>query len=259
MDPIAILGLIFTAVGAIAAVAQLGRIGWLPQIKIPALSFSPNNLDPSLAAVSALLNKIIPNRTPPNYEVRNVQTLNELKKLWEIDAEAYGEANLDYQMFQSWWLAYPKGLYAIFINEQVAGALGIWPVTKKWVRAFSSGQAGEKDLSIDTLKMAGDRGTNYWYISGLVIKKHLRNSAAVPILLKEATLGWAIDSKLKHPVNLSAIAISEDGEKLLSRYGFKLIAPSDQMIDNYSYYGREVGRKDILNLIQLHDMNKSQI
>lgn len=259
MDLVTILSLVFTAIGAVAAVAQLEKIGWVGRIKIPLIGFGNNNLDPSLAAISSLLSKITRQRVHLNYEVRNIQTITELKKLWEIDAEAYGEASLNYQTFQEWWLAYQKGLYAIFIDGEVVGALGIWPATKKWTDELSSGISGEKDLPIDAIKRAGERGTDHWYISGLVIKKQLKRSAAVPVLLKEATLGWAIDSKLKHPVNLSAIAISDDGEKLLSRYGFNLVTPGNKMIGGYSLYSKEVGRSDILNLIQMHDTSKQNL
>jgi hypothetical protein len=259
MDPVAVLSLVFTAIAAIAAVAQLERIGWIPKVRLPFIGPGSRSLDPSLAAVSSLLRKIVPGTSTSNCEVRNIQTLDELKKLWRIDAAAYGDANLNYGHFQDMWHAYQKGLHAIFIDGEVAGALGVWPVTRKWIKEFSTGKVGEKDLSAETLKSAGERGTDYWYISGLVIKKEFRNGKAVPTLLKEATLGWAIDSKLKHPVNLSAIAISPDGEKLLARYGFTLATPGNHMIDGYSLYTRRVGRKELLQLIHLHDSSARAI
>jgi hypothetical protein len=251
MDAVALLGLIFTAIGSIAAVLQL--LGEKIQASIFRLDFARTQIDPSLTAIADLMARIMSSRACTNYEVRNLATATELKDLWKIDVDAYGPSNIGFNVLQAWWMAYPAGIYGLFINGRISGALGIWPVNRKWMIAFASGRAAEEDLSPDIIRANGNRGTDSWYISGLVIETRLRGSMAVPVLLKEATVGWAIDGRLKHPVKLAAMAISNDGEKLLGRYGFSLLSPSERMKDHHPLYTREIGRKDILHLIHQHE------
>lgn len=251
MDIVALLGLFFTAVGSIVAVLQL--IGEKVEKGLLNAAYASRQIDPSLAAIADLLARLMSSKACANYEVRNLSSVSELKELWKIDIEAYGPSNISFDVLQDWWMAYPAGIYGLFIQGRISGALGIWPVNRRWMMAFASGRAAEEDLKPEIIKTSGNRGTDLWYISGLVIERRLRRSMAVPILLKEATVGWAIDGRLKHPVRLAAIAISDDGEKLLGRYGFSLRTPSERMRDRHPLYTREVGRKDILRLIHQHE------
>ena len=251
MDIVALLGLFFTAVGSIAAVLQVA--GKKIQEGLSVATSASRQIDPSLSAIADLMARLITSKGCSNYEVRNLETVGELKDLWRIDIEAYGPSNISFNVLQDWWIAYPAGIYGLFINGRISGALGIWPVNRRWMLAFASGHAAEEDLKPDIIRTSGSRGTDFWYISGLVIERRLRGSMAVPILLKEATVGWAIDGRLKHPVRLAAIAISSDGEKLLGRYGFTLRTPSERMKDCHPLYTREIGRKDILRLIHQHE------
>jgi hypothetical protein len=250
MDPIALLSLIFTAIGTVAAVAQLD-----PTIvsKLKIRGFGKKSDPSSLASVSNVISEIVRRRQPQNYEVRNIRSNQELTELWKLDEESYGQANIDYEVFMRWWEAYPKGLYAIFLDDQVAGAIGIWPVTKSFIQNFSTGKLKETDLPPEAIKLAGERGTDSWYVSGLVVRSGLRRRSVVAALLQEACLSWAIDSNLRHPVNVFAISISEEGDKLLSRYEFSLAASKEKMSDGYSLYSRKVSRLDIKKLIQMHD------
>lgn len=231
----------------LAKALQISLVELTRLLKTPSAGLS--RLDPSLTAIFSLLDQINPS-TNYRYHVSGIKTLSQLQELWRIDAEAYGEANLDYSRYESLWLANKKGLFALYLGGQVIGGFGIWPVPEVWMRAFQSGRVREADLPTTTDEFTGKAPTQHWYISGIVLALKYRGSYAASTLLWESTLTWVVQSSLIYPVNLAAIAISDDGEKLLARYGFALLAPASQMIDGYSLYTRSLGRDDTITLLK---------
>ena len=214
-------------------------------------------LDPSANAINSILNKNSLSSNP-KYEVSHVKTLVQLRDLWGIDARAYGDANLEYQKYESLWLSNRNGLFAISSQEQVIGGFGIWPVSAEWMNSFELGEASESSLPINTPEFRGDIACQNWYISGIVLTPEYRSSYAAGILLWESTLSWVIQSNLIYPINLAAIGISTDGEKLLGRYGFELKTPADRMVDGYALYTRSLQKSDTIEMLKMrsHDDHK---
>jgi hypothetical protein len=176
--------------------------------------------------------------------VREVRTLIELKDLWQIDSQAYSNANIPFELFKHWWLAYPGGLHALFVEDKVIGAIGIWPVPISWMARLQDGSNGEADLLPEMIRDSSLLSCSVWYISGIVLDPEWQKTSAVAVLLREASIRWALDSSLSYPVTLYAIAISEHGERLLGKYGFSMRVPDDKMKDGYSLYGRNLEKRD---------------
>jgi TIR domain len=213
----------------------------LPAPLAPTSSY--RTVDPSLAAMASLLD--LSKRKEATQSVRRVETLSDLRYIWEIDNNAYGDANVSFEIYSSWWLSYRGGLYALYADERPVGAIGLWPVPGEWLMAFRAGAARESDLLADQIAVAGSRPTSTWYVSGVVLDPAWQHTNAIGTLLRETTLSWAVECDLVFPINLSAMAISDAGEKLLARYGFKLATPSFKMKDGFSFYERTLERRDL--------------
>lgn len=199
--------------------------------------------DPSLAAIACLLD--LSKRKANAKAVRSVDTLLDLRYIWEIDNSAYGDANITFEVYSSWWLAFRHGLYALYFDDRPVGAIGLWPVPVDWLSALRKGDACEADLTASQIAQAGASPAAHWYVSGVVLDPAWQHTNAITTLLRDTTLSWAVECDLAFPVQLSAMAISEAGERLLAKYGFALTTPSFKMKDRYSLYERQLHRRDL--------------
>ena len=204
-----------------------------------ASSSSPQ--DPSSVALSALW-EIAVDRTP-GLHVRPIRNLDELKVLWGIDNRAYGNANVTFESFQSWWLAYPHGLQAILQDQDVLGAVGIWPVPESWQRDFWAGRCSEEELSAEMVAEAAHGPRTNWYISGVVLDASKQRTGAIASLLRQAALAWGHEANIREPVTVTAMAISQHGERLLNRFSFSLVSHGAK--DGYPIYTRTVAPRDL--------------
>ena len=55
-----------------------------------------------------------------------LRRFDRLQSSWAIDKAAYGEASITYE---HWWTSFPLGLWALFYQKRVMGAIGIWPLS----------------------------------------------------------------------------------------------------------------------------------
>lgn len=242
----------FTIVGGLLAIYQLPVVShFLGDLfyRLPGVVHSEIQ-NPCLAATTATL-LLVQNRPARlRYCVRPIATPNELRELYEIDAVAYGEADIGFELFQRWWLAHDTGLYALFAQEdQILGAIGIWPTTKAFYIALSKGMASEKDLSSDVIKKAARSYCKYWYISGIVLKEKSRRTTLAAMLLHQAINQWTLDHDIDFPVNLYAIAYSRPGEQMLARFDFRIVLPAQLSKDGYPLFQRSLARGEFKSLI----------
>lgn len=229
--------------------AHPARSGYPPiatDVTVEAGPPCPLEKNPNLSAISSLL--CMAAERGNGLSVRSIRSLPELKDLWEIDNRAYGTANVDFAVFKSWWLAYPTGLHAILHHEQILGAIGIWPVPEAWLAEFLKGGSSESELSPAEVADAAARPCSSWYLSGIVLDaKH--NTSAISYLVRQASLAWALEATLHLPVTMTAMAISEHGERLLGRFGFSLVLPGEACKDGFPLYARTFDRNDLRALI----------
>lgn len=177
--------------------------------------------------------------TNPQTDFRPIQNPEELQDLYKIDAEAYGNASIPYETFLEWWSAHQLGLVGAFDeNNKVQGAIGIWPVTKNWIKDLSSGRGKESNLNTKPIQEAGSQPTENWYISGIVVTPKRRGRCMAQGLIIETLRTWATKNKISWPASLWATAYSPQGEKLLARFGFNLHTPGNKMADGDPLYTR---------------------
>ena len=68
--------------------------------------------NPNETALTSAL-RVTKRRETPPFSVGTVRSVAELEDLWRIDRDAYGEANLPFDVFMDWWKRYQPGLVAL--------------------------------------------------------------------------------------------------------------------------------------------------
>jgi hypothetical protein len=154
--------------------------------------------------------------------VHRIGSVEQLRELWEIDADAYEECSLPFAVFRSWWENYEPGLTAISRNDKIIGCMGIFPLSKDQYEGFVSGNLAEAELVPVPLEICEEFPQHYWYFSGIVIDPTIRGTKAAPLkLLLSMSLGqWYSSGHVGYPVNNCAMGYSREGELILGRFTF---------------------------------------
>jgi hypothetical protein len=77
--------------------------------------------------------------TDRRFAVRRIVDEAQLRELWEIDTDSYGDAAISLETFHTWWKRYPYGLFGLFEGEEIIGGFGMWPLSTKVYKDGSSG------------------------------------------------------------------------------------------------------------------------
>ena len=162
-----------------------------------------------------------------------------------IDAEAYGPASITLDLFRNLWRVFPNGLVAIFEDDTIIGAFGIWPLTEKWAEGLRSGKLRELDL--DPISMAKFRkcAARKWYISGVVLSPAARDRAII-LLLSDGLRLWRREAKLSFSCEFLALAWSDEGRALLKGFEFYPIREATETLDEMPLYQRLFEEEDDL-------------
>lgn len=193
------------------------------------------------------------NREHTNYYVRHIQTNEELEKLWLLDKEAYKDVALTTSEFYKWWSTFEYGLKAIFRDEEIVGAIGIWPLSEKVACKFKSGDIKETYLLPEKLSTVKKNPSKYWYASGIVLKSELRKPSKInpiALLLKIGLNIWIESAYVTYPLEILSLAITDDGKKMLERFSFTKINERLSDVDPYPFYIlRAQSKYDLIRLL----------
>jgi len=173
-----------------------------------------------------------------------IENKRQLEQLWQLDAEAYGDSNLEFDRFERWWQAYDRGITAVFYEQEIVAAFGLWGLSEKQTRSFVGGNCLEKDLQPLTCRYP----TPFWYWSGIVTKPEFRQQLFSPLrlLLGCGVSSWLMSGSLKYCPNLYvyALGMSKEGIGLLDGFQFEKIRESKEMLDDFPLYVEEVNNYD---------------
>jgi hypothetical protein len=166
-----------------------------------------------------------------------IRTEAELFNLWTIDNEAYGEGNISFDHFLALWKAFSSGLHVLFHENEIMGAMGVWPVTSEWAEKIKSAQLKEAELDPAVVREAGRRAACCWYITGLMLRaEFIGSGGAVKTLLNGALGAWVHELQVDYPCEILALAYSNEGDRLLQRFGFHIAQHASRMPDNCPLY-----------------------
>lgn len=187
-----------------------------------------------------------------NYTIDFIATREQLQELWELDADAYDECSIGFEIFQSWWMAYPRGLTTVCSEKKLVGAMGIWPISPEQYQEFVSGRIREEELIPVSEAVCSIQPQSHWYFSGSVIKPEIRRLKSRPIkLLLEAAVGyWCSSGHIAYPVFSCALGYSLEGRRMLNRCKFRLTHAASIMPDNCPLYQFSANsQQEIINQI----------
>ena len=183
--------------------------------------------------------------------VEAIQSPAELQELWAIDKAAYGEASLTYEQFLDWWSSFPLGLWALFCEKRVVGAIGIWPLSVRTAKWLKSAKLKESDLGGPIMGPFTKRPARAWYISGLVLQPQLSGSDAIRTLFSGGIGSWLRRTNIAFPCQLLALAYFAETEFFLESFGFSLIQNATEMPDRLPLFGLKLGsREQLVSLLK---------
>ncbi|MBI2515993.1 MAG: hypothetical protein HYV95_03680 [Opitutae bacterium] len=206
--------------------------------------------NPHLVAMFEALRHTAPKTGKARLRMGKIRTEGELHDLWTIDNEAYGEGNITFDHFLDLWRAFPSGLHVLFHENEIMGAMGIWPVTRRWSEQIKSAKLKEAELDARMVRLASRRPSCHWYITGLMLRVELiGKGGCVKNLLNGALGSWLNDLYVRYPCEILALAYSDHGDRLLQGFGFHITQHKAAMPDNCALYRLMAGNE--LELVKL--------
>lgn len=167
--------------------------------------------------------------------IGRVESERVLRELFLIDDEAYGDDSISYELFKDLWSAFPQGLIALYCDDRIIGAIGIWPLDSSWAERLKNGRIRERDLDPGSMKKYRTRAAAFWHISGVVLSPSA-SPRAVRTLLADGIRTWRIEAKIAFPSAFLALASSDEGRLMLERFGFFRIQNASAMPDKLPLY-----------------------
>lgn len=186
-------------------------------------------------------------------EVTNVRGEGELLAVSRLDASAYGGESVDHAGLRAWWMAYPKGIYVLWKDSDIVGAVGIWPIKKGTYNRMIEGKIDEVNLKErDICRRAAGKKYAYWYFADIVLREDHRDRPEkwAFFLLEGAVRHWLSEGNLSPEIHLCALGFTPGGITLLRK--FKFLPAGDTPVTSPQgkpVYQRTVAIEDILQAL----------
>jgi hypothetical protein len=176
-----------------------------------------------------------------------IESADQLRELWMIDADAYGDCSISFECFLNWWERYPYGNSVIFCDGTVIASIGLWPISAQQATAFIEGEIPEAQLVPLTLQDCQKEPQHNWYASGIVLKNPLRGNLKnnpIKMLLERGVGEWFDSGHIAYPMRLLALAEYTEGENLLTRFNFMQIRTRNHMPDKCDLYSLQINTEE---------------
>jgi DNA-binding XRE family transcriptional regulator len=202
--------------------------------------------NPHLSALYEALRLIENPQTDTNLRMGEIRSPAELRDLWAIDNTAYGDANITFEHLLALWKAFPLGLRVLFFENEIMGAIGIWPVSCRWAERLQAGRLKEAQLNSRMVRQQAGKPTEYWYVTGIVLREQLIGSRGSKMLLRDGLGSWLRQADIQYPCQILALAFSKHGKRLLERFQFFRVQDEITMPDKCPLYRLNLGSKSEL-------------
>lgn len=190
--------------------------------------------------------------------VAPVSSEAELREVWRIDVSNFDDHFVPTDMGVNWWEKYPTGVYVLRKNGDLLGYVSFWPLSQKTFKEFVSGKRLETEISARCIVPPADTATEtWWYIGSIALLARVRRTKAIKELVAKATMGWLSRLDPAGNIRVCALAYSQEGEKLLRRFGFCKFAEATESPHKLAVYVKEstvAGFLDALGGITERDM-----
>jgi hypothetical protein len=223
------------------------------------IQLSATPLDnPHLSAIHEALRHIEGPQTETKLKMGEIRSPAELKDLWAIDNTAYGDANITFEHFLALWKAFPLGLRVLFFENEIMGAIGIWPVSCHWAERLQAARRKEAQLNSNMVRQQAPSPTQCWYVTGIVLREQLIGSRGSKMLLKDGLGSWLKMAKIQYPCQILALAYSKHGKRLLERFQFFKVQDEATMPDKCPLYRLNLGsRAELVEMLRQRQLDPS--
>lgn len=185
-----------------------------------------------------------------DFTIRTVNTEAQLREIWEISQEIYGEDNVPFPTVLTWWRTYQNGIYVLVKENTVVGYLSIWPIKQQTFKDVCRGIRREKEMTMQSIVSgASAKPRTFWYITNIVIIRKFRKEKAIIVLLREAIGKWLHEANLDAQIRICAVAYSEDGKAVLQRFGFYKERDAKDTIEDRPIYTCTITLQDLTKIV----------
>lgn len=174
----------------------------------------------------AALTRIVSARK--GFLVRAAATEADLQEVWNIDVTSFSDHAVSFETGLAWWRKYRQGVYMLERDGEIVGYISLWPLTRQDFEDFVHGRRLEKEISARNIQPPAGCIETFWYIGSVMLKVRWRKTVAARLLLREATKLWLASMTPDAKLHLCALAYSEDGERLLRRFGFHCLRRAEE-------------------------------
>jgi transcriptional regulator with XRE-family HTH domain len=202
--------------------------------------------NPHLSALREALRHIDDRQEELKLRMGEIRSPAELRDLWLIDNSAYGNANIAFEHLSALWKAFPLGLRVLFFENEIMGAMGIWPVSRPWAERLQAARLREAQLKDWMIRRQRNRPTDCWYVTGIVLREQLIGGRGSKMLLRDGLGSWLRRAKIKFPCQILALAFSQHGRRLLERFQFFRVQDEVTMPDKCPLYRLDLSSRSAL-------------
>ncbi|HEX8920553.1 MAG TPA: toll/interleukin-1 receptor domain-containing protein [Pyrinomonadaceae bacterium] len=156
-------------------------------------------------------------------EVKYVEDGTDLKAVSRLDELAYGGESINHKGLCSWWRAYPRGIYVLWKDFRIIGAVGIWPLKKATYDRLVKGKIDEPDIKAQDISGRIDSRTySYWYFADIVLEEQYQDTDEKLglVLLEESLRQWLSEGNLAPQINVCALGFEQEGISFLQNFNF---------------------------------------
>jgi transcriptional regulator with XRE-family HTH domain len=214
--------------------------------------------NPHLSAIHEALRHIEGAQTETKLRMGEIRSPAELKDLWAIDNTAYGNANITFEHFLALWKAFPLGLRVLFFENEIMGAMGIWPVSCQWAERLQAARLKEAQLNSGMVRQQAGKPAQCWYVTGIVLREQLIGSRGSKMLLKDGLGSWLRQARIQYPCQILALAYSKHGKRLLERFQFFKVQDETTMPDKCPLFRLNLGsRTELVEMLRQRQLDPS--
>ncbi|GAB3555281.1 GNAT family protein [Spirosoma fluminis] len=186
----------------------------------------------------------------PEYEVRYIETPAEFSQVDDLYQYCFKSSSIPTEVIKGWWRAYESGLIGLFKDNEIIGALSIWPLTVDVFEKLKNGYIQEREIErgqIDAITK------NNWYVSEIALDRSTSNfqdKKNLASLIYFTIEHLAKEANNNFPVTVLALGYSPEGKRLLMRAGFKMQLSAKETKDKQDLFSLVVKSPSDLIAVQ---------
>lgn len=179
--------------------------------------------------------------------VKNISSLKELESLYKLEQKTLGTEALDNNRLEYWWQKYEPGIKALFYENQIVGAISLWPISETSAQSLKNRVKNrvfeERELEPLSRQSCQEKPCRFWYIGAIYLDTRLQSKGLkgsfMRNLLFRAFIIWLGDESAfidcsSEGVEILAIAVNKSVASRLRKWQFQ-IEPGETLHGHHLY------------------------